>query len=104
MYGTLLGDSFYLHDKPLRSYCQCNVHCNSTSKWYFKILVILIGKGDINISSPLPQRASRKKKKCTQIKMVSNSLQAVSALPLPCQTSQQYGWDYARREGRSNMV
>lgn len=63
MYGTLL----YLHEKPLKSYCQCNVHCYSTSKWYFKILVILIDKGDINISSPLPQSASGKK--CTQIKM-----------------------------------
>lgn len=29
------------------------------------------------------------------------SLQVVSALHLPWQTSQQYGWDYARREGKA---
>lgn len=71
MYGTLLGDNLYLHEKPLKSYCQHNsqhnIHCFSTSKWYFKILVILLDKGDINISSPLPQSASGKKR--TQIKI-----------------------------------
>lgn len=100
MYGTLLGDRLYLHEKPLKSYCQCNVHCYSTSKWYFKILVILIDEGDKNISSSLPQRAAGKK--CTQIKMDKKSASCISP---PSPVANFPGWlGLSKERGRSNTV